>query len=1055
MDHKPWPWRKKSSEKITLTTDNANQTSKENQEVQALLADKEELEKDLKRLNDKLTSALADGNAKGELLKKQTKIAQEATAGYEKAKAEVLSMKHDFDEALQKRLIYEERVVHLDAALKECMQQLRFVREEQGRRVHDAVMKASKEFEKERIVLEEQLSEVGKWLAKAETENSHLNKAILAKENLIEDLKRQLDQAEEDHNALMIRLESIEKDNASFKYEVRVLEKELEIRNEEREFNRRTADASHRQHLDSVKRIAKLESECQRLRLLVRKRLPGPATLAKMKNEVEVLGRDSFEMRRTKLNPTTSLMVESSIDSSPETPVRRISTLTEQLSAVEEENKALKESLNRKMNELQFSRVMLSRTASKLLHLESQIGDSPRSQLNSEKPRSNLALHEFSLASMSDNGSDDKASCAESWASALISELENFKSDKQKESLSCRSVGASDINLMDDFLEMEKLAIVSEEKAPEVSHASAKGVNEINGFSDTGMNDSTSGVLGKEVIRGPSHISNVSLSNQETSSIDILKGNIPGCLHDIVKLVLEQNRVTHKSPDDILEDVRVALRYLNNPDSGLIDPPGDVNDADILSIKIVKEQSEADLSKSIGKIIDLIEGISVPAVDYDGLDPLCGRDGNNLSHKDLEMPTGYMVRVFQWKTSELSNVLQHFLHVCYDLLNGKADHEKFTDELTTALDWIMNHCFSIQDVSSMKDAIKKQFDWDETRSESEAEVSHFSGAEKLPQVTTTDGDDLRTGEMYYAEKEEFKNIKDKLVSAESQKGDLEGKLKSATDKIESLMSQLEESEKTITSFTSDLQCLKESNAVLEGQIKNFKLANSDPEVQHKEAELKEAQHKVFTLEVELENKTHCCEDLETRCLELQLHLESMSKDCSNNAIDQKDKPLRTDWEITAASEKLAECQETILNLGKQLKALAAPKDATLFDNAIANSVTNTGPATTSHEDPSPVLEKDTRLKNRSLLDQMLAEDDKTKVSNESDGKTTHSTIPANIETLEKILVLNGSKGNDDEDAVNSLAIVPAKKQGSGSLWKKLWRKKKSANKKAPLPSSNT
>ncbi|XP_015947118.1 filament-like plant protein 7 [Arachis duranensis] len=1064
MDHKPWPWRKKSSEKITVTTDNTNLASKENQEVQALLADKEELEKDLKRLNDKLTSAISDCNAKGELLKKQTKIAQEATAGYEKAKAEVLSMKHDFDEALQQRLIYEERVVHLDGALKECMQQLRFVREEQGRRVHDAVMKASKEFEKERMVLEEQLSEVGKWLAKAETENSHLNKSILAKENLIEDLKRQLNQAEANHNALMIKLDSIEKENASFKYEVRVLEKELEIRNEEREFNRRTADVSHRQHLENVKKIAKLESECQRLRLLVRKRLPGPAALAKMKNEVEVLGRDSFETRRTRLNSTSSLMVESSIDSSPETPGRRISTLTEQLSAVEEENKTLKESLNRKMSELQFSRVMLSRTASKLLQLESQIGDSPRSHLNLEKPRSNLALHEFSLASMSDNGSDDKASCAESWASALISELENFKSNKQKESQSCRSVGASDINLMDDFLEMEKLAIVSVEKAPEMSHASSKGVNEINGFSDTGMDDSTFDASGKEIVRVPARISNVSVSNQETSSIDILKGNVPGWLHEIVKLVLEQSCITHKTLDDIFEDVRVALRHLNNPDllvfdptkgSGLIDPSSDVNDADISSIKIVKEQSEADLSKLIGKIVELIEGISVPAVDYDGLDPLCGRDGNNLSHKVLGMPTGYMVRVFQWKTSELANVLQHFLHVCYDLLNGKADHGKFAEELTTALDWIMNHCFSIQDVSSMRDAIKKQFDWDETRSESEAEASLFTGADKLPQVTTAGGDDLHTGEMYYAEKEELKNIKDKLVSAESQKGALEGRLKSATDRIESLISQLQESEKTITSLTSDLQSLKESNAVLEGQIKKLKLANSDLDVQHKEAELKEAYHKVFTLEVELENKTHCCEDLETRCLELQLHLESMSKNCSNNAIDHKDKPLRTDWEITAASEKLAECQETILNLGKQLKAIAAPKDAALFDNAIANAVTNTAPANTSHVGPSPALEKDMRVKNRSLLDQMLAEDDsKAKVSKESDGKTTHSNIPGNIETLEKILVLNGTKGNDDEDAVNSLAIVPAKKQGSGSLWKKLWRKKKSANKKAPLPSSN-
>ena len=38
-------------------------------------------------------------------------------------------------------------------------------------------------------------------------------------------------------------------------------------------------------------------------------------------------------------------------------------------------------------------------------------------------------------------------------------------------------------------------------------------------------------------------------------------------------------------------------------------------------------------------------------------------------------------------------------------------------------------------------------------------------------------------------------------------------------------------------------------------------------------------------------------------------------------------PILQDWEIIVASEKLAECQETIVNLGKQLKALVAPKDA--------------------------------------------------------------------------------------------------------------------------------
>ena len=201
-------------------------------------------------------------------------------------------MKQELEKALQQRSVSEERLLHLDAALKECMLQLRFVREEQEKRIHDAVMKTSKEFESTRFVLDQKLAEANKRLAKVDGKNGKLNKALLAKEKVIEELHKHTTQMEVDFSSLVTRLESTEKENVSLKYEVRVLEKELEIRNEEREFNRRTAEVAHKQHLESVKKIAKLESECQSLRILVRKRLPGPAALAKMKNEVEMLGRN-------------------------------------------------------------------------------------------------------------------------------------------------------------------------------------------------------------------------------------------------------------------------------------------------------------------------------------------------------------------------------------------------------------------------------------------------------------------------------------------------------------------------------------------------------------------------------------------------------------------------------------------------------------------------------------------------------------------------------------------------------------------------------------------
>ncbi|GJS80231.1 filament-like plant protein 7 isoform X1 [Tanacetum coccineum] len=102
--------------------------------------------------------------------------------------------------------------------------------------------------------------------------------------------------------------------------------------------------------------------------------------------------------------------------------------------------------------------------------------------------------------------------------------------------------------------------------------------------------------------------------------------------------------------------------------------------------------------------------------------------------KTSETPTGYTVHVFQWKTSELQGVLEKFLQSFNKMVNGKAGVEDFIKELTSDMEWIVNHCFSLQDVSSMKDDIKKQFDWDETHSECEVEGEtngRLSKADKL------------------------------------------------------------------------------------------------------------------------------------------------------------------------------------------------------------------------------------------------------------------------------------------------------------------------------------
>nr|KAJ0219772.1 hypothetical protein LSAT_V11C200096020 [Lactuca sativa] len=195
--------------------------------------------------------------------------------GWEKAESEVLALKQELEKATQQR-----------EALNEC--------------------------------------ELNKKVSKLELENSQLIYSLSSKENLLNELHSVRAQLDYDLTSVVGQLESTQRENDSLSYEIRVLEKELEIRNEEREFNRRTSDVAHKQYLGSVKKIAQLETEAQGLRSLLQKRLPGPTDMAKMKNKVD--------LTRRKSNPFPI--------------ASKITFLTEQLCSFEEENRLLKEFLN-------------------------------------------------------------------------------------------------------------------------------------------------------------------------------------------------------------------------------------------------------------------------------------------------------------------------------------------------------------------------------------------------------------------------------------------------------------------------------------------------------------------------------------------------------------------------------------------------------------------------------------------------------------------------------------------------------------------------------------
>ncbi|MBA0649365.1 hypothetical protein Goklo_016935 [Gossypium klotzschianum] len=1030
MDHKSWLWKKKTSEKTIVATDKVDVSVKRINEEERMEGGRDRI---VKNLNEKLASVLLHNHAKDDLMTKNVKMAPVLNAGQDMAEADAFALKKELHEALRQGKLANEKLTQSEVALKECMQQLNFVRDEQEQRIRDAVAKTSSEFEKEQKALQDKLTDTNRRLEELTIENSRLAKALLVKEKMIEDQEKQKSQSEAEFSALMAKLDLTEKENAFLKYEFHVLEKELEIRNEEMEYTRRSEDLAHKQHLQDVKNIAKLEAECQKLRLLLQKRLPGLAAVVKMKNEVEMLGKDKSETRRRKLNPTRDLIVRgSTADISPENPIKSINLLLEQLHNVEEENKNLKEIMTKKNAQIQSLGLICSQTSSRPT---TEIGIQPKELFKGQKSmelvRSSTISSELSITSGFDIGSIDGTSSSCSWANALFPE--SARLDKRlKNPMDHKVFTVPEMRLMDDFVEMEKLAL-----------------------SD-----------GKELV--PFEQGHGTFSNtKQMQSKDVAGERSFDWLQVVLQAISKHKCISNRSSIEILEDIKIALgcsSLLNAPDvdktacsmhpieadgphiSGYIawkspntsPTTGSLSGASSVETSAEKTKKplfQPDLNKSIGKIIELIEGTGLTSSDSS--DSCLEK---NQTPKQSPAHADYFVRVFQWKSSELSTVLQHFIRACNNLLNKRADLETFAEELSFTLDWIVNYCVTPKEASSARDKIKRHFGWNDSQSEKEvayashgveSDVTHIS-KEQTSLVDSFASLPDQSHSVIPPLEEENKRLKDDLK-------DMKTRLESETDKSGALMLQLQELKESIGSLQAELNMLKESKEMIEEQVENQKSINEDLDTQLTvaKAKLNEIFHKLSSLEVELEYKNSCCEELEATCLELQLQLESVAKnETPKYVMDQEGKQSQNGWEITAASVKLAECQETILNLGKQLKVLASPQEAVLFDKVFSNSKA----ATTA-------INNRRVNKRLSLRDRMLA-DNGSKAEDAENSTLLHSD---NRKTSGLLLHASGScLGSKNESAnagVMALAIVPSKKQGVGLLRKLLFRRKKGYTKK--------
>ncbi|XP_066327998.1 filament-like plant protein 7 isoform X2 [Miscanthus floridulus] len=658
-------------------------------------------------------------------------------------------------------------MAEMGEALRSCMERLVIAREEREQIIVEAANEISSEKKKVRE-LQQKLEDANKKVAKLAAENNHLSKAADSKDALIGELRESAAATGNKLADATARLESAQKQAGSLQYEVRMLQKELEVRGQEREYDLKSVDAARRQQAEHLKRIAELEAECQRLRAMVRKRLPGPAAIAKMRDEVDQQPTQtptSASPRRPRLAmPSSPRSVVA-----PRTPSPRRSSVSDaegyafKLRAVEDENKALKQALAKRESELQFMQIKYADEACKLTVAQRQL---------KELTEENRQL-------------SDANSQSESWASALVSELDKFRSGNQN-GAPIMAPSSSEMNLLDDFAEIEKLEMASGDQKRNAQRASLKKA-------DTGL------VTKEQNGSGP--VLDGSISNGHTEKVK-----------NIWELVVHRHEASGESVETIIEQISQAL------DQTAISAKRDDS---------VAMNDRSEIEKAVRNMVEEITSMIRTSAE------------DNVARS----------RVLLHNKSELFRRLEHLVHFCHDLLEGKCNLGKFIDEVCLVLKYIVSQYFSDQDQTDSLNSNTENFDGVKSLSTVPVNGTHDTESAKPA---------AKLGIQTEAEEEPVQSVESKIMANHLQKPD--------TEPIHVIQAQ--------------------DDSILPGR------------------------------------KSAYCE------------IKSPVAEASvENCAAQEESHLATNSEILAAADKLAECQETITILSKQLKALKMPATSGPLDTS--------------------------------------------------------------------------------------------------------------------------
>ncbi|CAD6257977.1 unnamed protein product [Miscanthus lutarioriparius] len=737
----------------------------------------DDVQDSVKSLNEKLSAALLTINAKEDLVKQHTRVAEEAVAGWEQAEAEVASLKQLLETASQKNTSLEDQVSHLDDALKECVRQLRQAREEQEKKIRDTVAKKSKELESEKSELQHHIAELSKQLEATKLEATTVR------------VQRDLQE----------KLQIVEKENKDLKVELLALSKDLKILARERDLSNQAAETASKLHLESVKKITRVEAECLKLRHLTRR----------------------------------------------------------------------------------------------------------MSLINDSRPIANSACMESQTDSQSDSGErmlvDDEMKNSDSWASALIAELDQFKNaNTGTRNLVNNPV---EIDLMDDFLEMEKLAAL-----PEVDCVSSSFGAETD--SDQGVTRDKS-------------------SKVETES---LQCQVTDLLAQVEKYEGE-NRELEMALADARDQLGTSCDTLIVANNKLIDLQ--------MQLDLANESKHAafgEAERLDGERKDLALQLESKSAQVDELQLMVASLEERVDRKELE----FQLELISAEAADLRKTVasleekidaERILSMQHKANADMAEASK--ESLEAQLQSANTEIGKLKGiVQTLESEVRKETDSCEEllkqietmKTESERSLSVVSTKESLEaQLQVSNSEVAKLRGMVNAlecdaakEKAYSSDLQMQLEAVEGIRKVLESELESShqevmklKEKVSSLEVRLKDQTSLLVEFTAKSEDAVSRKKAMEGQLEAANL------------EVTKLRNKVSLLQGKVEQEKLLSEEYEAKCRKLEAQVSRDSREAklwrlTNSNGDLK---VKQEKELTSAAGKLAECQKTIANLGRQLKSL--------------------------------------------------------------------------------------------------------------------------------------